>query len=84
MGLQRKHFATLSKSNPLFKDDGDREKFLSILQESIEKYKVELHGYVLMENHFHLILRTPLGNLNRFAQRFNTAYTGYYNRRHKQ
>ncbi|MFQ5687734.1 MAG: transposase [Candidatus Scalindua sp.] len=33
---------------------------------------------------FHLILHTPSGNLNRFAQRFNTAYIVYYNRRHKR
>ena len=73
-----------NERNAIFKDDGDRERFLCILQESIEKYKVQLHGYVLMDNHFHLILHTPRGNLNRFAQRFNTAYTGYYNRRHKR
>ena len=30
------------------------------------------------------MLHTPVGNLNRFAQRFNTAYTVYYNRRHKR
>ncbi|MBZ0110132.1 MAG: transposase, partial [Candidatus Scalindua rubra] len=49
----------------IFKDDTDRREFLSILKESLEKYKVFLHGYVLMENHFHLILHTPQGNLNR-------------------
>lgn len=68
----------------IFKDDADRKEFLSILKDSLEKYMVRLHGYVLMENHFHLILHTPSGNLNRFAQRFNTAYTVYYNRRHKR
>ena len=73
-----------NEKNAIYKDDRDREIFLGILQESIEKYKVELHGYVLMDNHFHLILHTPLGNLNRFAQRFNTAYTGYYNKRHER
>lgn len=73
-----------NERSAIFKDDGDRERFLCILQESMEKYQVELHGYVLMDNHFHLILHTPRGNLNRFAQRFNTAYTVYYNRRHKR
>ncbi|MGR3174721.1 MAG: transposase [Candidatus Scalindua sp.] len=68
----------------IFKDDADRREFLNILKESLEKYKVLLHGYVLMENHFHLILHTPQGNLNRFAQRFNTAYTVYFNRRHSR
>ena len=73
-----------NERNKIFKDDQDREKFLAILGESLEKYRVELHGYVLMSNHFHLLLHTPIGNLNRFAQRFNTAYTVYYNRRHKR
>ena len=68
----------------IFKDDSDRREFLSILKESLEKYKVLLHGYVLMENHFHLNLHTPQGNLNRFAQRFNTAYTVYFNRRYNR
>jgi len=68
----------------IFKDDADRKEFLSILKDSLEKYATQLHGYVLMENHFHLILHTPSGNLSRFAQRFNTAYTVYYNRKHKR
>ncbi len=68
----------------IFKDEADRREFLDILKESLEKYKVYLHGYVLMENHFHLNLHTPQGNLSRFAQRFNTAYTVYFNRRHRR
>ena len=73
-----------NERNKIYQDDQDREKFLTILGESLEKYRVELHGYVLMTNHFHLLLHTPVGNLSRFAQRFNTAYTVYYNRRHKR
>ncbi|MCP4974995.1 MAG: transposase, partial [Maribacter sp.] len=68
----------------IFKDDTDRRVFLDMLKESLEKYKVFLHGYVLMGNHFHLNLHTPQGNLSRFAQRFNTAYTVYFNRRHRR
>lgn len=79
------HFTSRgNERNRIFKDDVDRKEFLSILKDSLEKYMVLLHGYVLMENHFHFILHTPSGNLNRFAQRFNTAYTVYYNRRHKR
>ena len=73
-----------NERNVIFKDDNDRIKFIIILGKSLEIFKVQLHGYVLMDNHFHLILNTPLGNLSRFAQRFNTAYTVYYNRRHKR
>lgn len=79
------HFASRgNERNRIFKDDTDRKEFFSILKDSLEKYMVQLHGYVLMDNHFHLILHTPLGNLSRFAQRFNTTYTVYYNRIHKR
>ena len=68
----------------IFNDNLDRKEFLNILSSSLEKYRVKLHGYVLMNNHFHLLLHTPLGNLTNFAQRFNTTYTVYFNRRHKR
>lgn len=68
----------------IFNDKHDRKEFLKILRSSLEKYSVKLHGYVLMNNHFHFLLHTPFGNLTRFAQRFNTTYTVYYNRRHKR
>ena len=74
------HFTSRgNERNVIFKDDNDRIKFIIILKKSLEIFKVQLHGYVLMDNHFHLILNTPLGNLSRFGQRFNTAYTVYYN-----
>jgi REP element-mobilizing transposase RayT len=66
----------------IFQDDKDRNRFLEALKASIERYKVEVHCYVLMSNHFHFLLRTLEANLSRFMQRFNTAYTAYYNVRH--
>lgn len=66
----------------IFSDDADRGQFLDILAQSAEIYGIEIHAYVLMTNHFHLVVRTPQANLNRFMQRFNTTYTVYFNRRH--
>ncbi|MDD5556867.1 MAG: transposase [bacterium] len=68
----------------IFGDDKDRLRFLEALEESIEKFEVEVHCYVLMGNHFHFLLRTLKANLSRFMQRFNTAYTAYYNLRHRR
>ncbi len=45
---------------------------------------VELHAYVLMENHLHLILRTCEANLQKFMQRFNTRCTVYFNRKYRR
>lgn len=55
---------------------------LQILEQSIKSYTVKLYSYVLMNNHFHLLLETPLGNLGEFMRQFNIIYTGYFNRRH--
>ena len=68
----------------IFSDDRDRSQFLEILFTTRDIYRIEVHAYVLMENHFHLVVMTPEGNLHGFMQRFNTAYTVYYNRRHRR
>ena len=55
----------------IFRDDADRKKMLQILAASIRNYTVKLYSYVLMNNHFHLLLETPLGNLSEFMRYFN-------------
>jgi putative transposase len=68
----------------IFRSDEDREEFLRLLSISLKIYKVLLHSYVLMENHFHLLVETPLANLGEFMRHFNISYTGFYNRRYKR
>jgi REP element-mobilizing transposase RayT len=73
-----------NEKKKIFTDDRDRKKFLDVLLKSSNLYNVEIHAYVLMYNHFHLLVKTPEGNLKSFMQRFNTAYTMYYNTRHQR
>jgi putative transposase len=68
----------------IFRDDTDRQAFLDRLQSSLTIYQVELHGYVLMDNHFHLMVRTRRGNLAEFMRHFNISYTSSFNRRHRR
>jgi len=68
----------------IFEDDEDRRIFLRFIAQSINIYSVKLHAYVLMGNHFHLLVETPLGNLGEFMRHFNITYTGSFNRRHKR
>ena len=68
----------------IFRDDSDRGKLLEILSANLKLYGIELLAYVLMQNHFHLLLMTPEANLRKFMQRFNTTYTVYFNRRHRR
>jgi putative transposase len=54
------------------------------MQRRIEIFSVRVHAYVLMSNHFHLIVETPKANLSEFIRQFNISYTGYYNRPHRR
>lgn len=66
----------------IFQDDADRNAFLKILSESIDTYGIILHSFVLMNNHWHLLVQTPLANLSEFMRHFNITYTSHFNRRH--
>ena len=66
----------------IFRDDRDRLKFLGYLAEGAERYRVKVHCYVLMVNHFHLVATTPEGNLSKWMHQLKTAYTVNFNRRH--
>ena len=68
----------------IFKDETDKKAFLHFLEDSLKTYSVILYCYVLMENHFHLLIETPLANLSEFMRQFNITYTSHYNRRHKR
>ncbi len=66
----------------LFRDDNDRWRFLETLGERVELYGVRLHQYVLMANHFHLVIETAQANCSAFMQSLLTSYTVYFNLRH--
>ncbi|MGH7824912.1 MAG: REP-associated tyrosine transposase [Candidatus Binatia bacterium] len=68
----------------IFADDRDRSAFLDKLRTSMGIYEVRVHAYVLMSNHFHMIVETPKGNLSEFMRHFNISYTAGYNRRHNR
>jgi len=65
----------------IFFTDEDRGIFLSGLMESCGIYGVRLIAYVLMANHFHLIVQTEQANLSAFMRHFLVSYTVRINRK---
>jgi len=63
----------------VFKSRRDREQFLTYLETATERYDALIHTYCLMDNHYHLLLETPAGNLPQIMQHINGAYTTYFN-----
>lgn len=66
----------------IFIDDPDRKKFLGILGDYHDRYGILAHCYILMGNHYHLVMETPQGNLLKVMHGVNSGYTGYFNRKY--
>ena len=68
-----------NEQKDIFKSDSERTRFLSYLESATERYKAVIHVYCLMNNHYHLLLETPMGNLSQIMRHINGAYTTYFN-----
>ena len=68
----------------LFLNDEDRKRFLGLLSEIPERFGVEVHAFVLMNNHYHLLVRTPRGNLSDAIRWLNVSYSVWFNWTHRQ
>ncbi len=54
------------------------------MAESVERFEVAVHAFVLMGNHFHLLAQTGRANLSRWMHWLMVAYSVYFNRRHRR
>jgi len=67
----------------IYRDERDREIFLKTLGEVCERCGWRVHAYVLMGNHYHLLLETPEANLSRGMRLLQGIYTIRHNARHR-
>ena len=78
------YYHVLSRGNEgrdIFFDDGDRELFLHTLGETSDRFTIDVFAFVLMSNHYHLLLRTNLPNLSKAMQWLGLTYTRRLNNR---
>ncbi len=74
-----------NRRETIFLDDEDRLIFLHTLGEACERTGWRVHAWVLMGNHYHLMIETPEANLvdgmkwlqNAYTRRFNTRHTDW-------
>ena len=66
----------------IYEDDEDRERFLQILGRVVLDFNWICHAYCLMDNHYHLLIETPDGNLSKGMRQLNGVFTQASNRRH--
>ena len=76
-------YHVLSRGNErrtVFEATADFEKFLGLLGRLGERYGIQVWSYVLMGNHYHLVVKTRDANLSQAMQWLGTSYTSYFNR----
>jgi len=64
----------------IFLSDAQRKLFLKLLRDISETFTVEIHAYCLMDNHYHLLVRTPRANLSQAMRYLNGVYTQRFNK----
>ena len=67
-----------------FLDDDDRRSFLGIVSELVKVGALEVFAFCLMPNHYHLLARTPSGELARWMRHVNGDYVRRFNVRHRR
>ena len=67
----------------LYLDEADRRRFLAALAELPERYGLEVHAFVLMDNHYHLLVRTTQANLSHAIRWLNVTYAVKFNWAHR-
>ena len=66
----------------IFMEDKGRQSFLGLLADIAGLWKVKIHAFCLMDNHYHLLLSTPTGGLSRAMRHLDGIYTQKFNRMH--
>jgi len=66
----------------IFLDEEDRRDFLDLTGKEIEQKRWKCYAYCIMDNHYHLVIETPEGNLVSGMRRLNAVYSQMFNRKH--
>jgi putative transposase len=66
----------------VFRTNLDRRNYLRVIDRVVDLFRWRVHAYVLMGNHYHLMVETPEPSLSRGMQHLNSAYAQGFNRRH--
>jgi len=66
----------------IYRDDEDRQVYLTLLRETKKEYNFYLHSYCLMTNHVHLHIETADINISIIMKRINLLYTQFFNNKY--
>jgi REP element-mobilizing transposase RayT len=68
----------------IFETVQEMRYFLACVVRAIRGGEIELHAFALMINHFHMLVRSPVGRLSEALQRIQSRYVRWFNRRRRR
>lgn len=68
----------------LFRNDGDRDRYLAILGQAQRHFALRIYAYTLMPNHVHILLELTKGKLAKCMQVIQQRYAQYINRKYRR
>ena len=70
---------------PIVLDEADRRMLYSLWLEESQRHKVAVNAYVLLDNHFHMLLTPPSDEaMSLMMQSVGRSYVRYFNKRHNR
>jgi REP element-mobilizing transposase RayT len=69
---------------PLFEDRVDIRYFLSRVAREVRRGRLEVHSWCILTTHFHMLVRSPVGQLSEAMRRIQNEYSRFFNRRHRR
>ena len=72
-----------NRREKIFYSDRDKEVFLKKLEEMLIKYSMICQTYCLMDNHYHLFIKTTQPNLSQGIHYLNSSYTNWFRNKHQ-
>ncbi|AEA33043.1 Chromosomal replication initiator DnaA domain protein [Hippea maritima DSM 10411] len=67
----------------IFYSDKDKYVFIDKMNETFEKYSFVCYAYCLMDNHYHLFIKTPSANISEGMHYLNTSYANWFRAKYK-
>lgn len=68
----------------IFTTDGERIRYLQLIERYRDRYRFTVLSYCLMHNHVHLLLRQDRAPLSVIMQGIQQSYTQFFNRKHQR
>ncbi|HER23653.1 MAG TPA: chromosomal replication initiator DnaA, partial [Candidatus Atribacteria bacterium] len=72
-----------NRREKIFYSDRDKEVFLKRLKEMLIKYSTICYAYCLMDNHYHIFIKTNKSNLSQGIHYLNSSYANWFRNKHQ-